>query len=101
MNGPFENPDKYFSNPPGVNTGGYGDRILNEEFFWAAAELYCTTGEQKYYEAIKPELGNVRFRITESWRNYVDNIGYYSLYLCEYLDKADRQLLEQRHHPAG
>jgi endoglucanase len=89
------NPDKYFSNPPGVNTGTYGDRILDEEFFWAAAELYCTTGDNKYYNTIKPELGNIRFRITESWRNYVDNIGYYSLYLSERLDKDDRQLIEE------
>lgn len=91
----IKNPDTYFSNPPGVNTGGYGDRELDEEFFWAAAELFCTTGENKYYETIKPELGNIRFRITESWRNYVDNIGYYSLYLSERLDADDRQLLEK------
>ena len=91
----IENPDKYFSNPPGVNTGTYGDRILDEEFFWAAAELYCTTGDIKYYEVVKPEFGNIRFRITESWRNYVDNIGYYSLCLSENLDQDDRQSLEE------
>jgi endoglucanase len=90
----IKNPDKYFSNPPGVNTGVYGDRELKEEFFWAAAELFCTTGDQKYYQAIKPELGNCTFRITESWRNYVDNLGYYSLYLSNLLDEKDRMLLK-------
>jgi endoglucanase len=88
------NPDKYFFNPPDVSTGMYGDRVLDEEFFWAAAELYCTTGETKYYEVVKPVLGNIRFRITESWRNYVDNLGYYSLCLSERLDTADRKELE-------
>jgi len=88
------NPDKYFWNPSDVFTGMYGDRVLDEEFFWAAAELYCTTGENRYYEAIRPDLGNIRFRITESWRNYVDNLGYYSLCLSERLGGADRQVLE-------
>jgi endoglucanase len=91
----MENPEKYFSNPPGMNTGAYGDRILDEEIFWAAAELFCTTGDGEYYDAVKTELGNIRFRITESWRNYVDNLGYYSLYLSESLDEEDRQLLKE------
>ena len=89
------NPDKYFFNPPDVGTGMYGDRVLDEEFFWAAAELYCTTGENRYYEAVKPALGDIRFRITESWRNYTDNLGYYSLCLSERLGAADRQVLEE------
>ncbi len=86
-----DHPDRYFSNPPGVGTGEYGDRILKEEFFWAAAELFCTTGETEYYDAIKPDLGNIRFRLTESWRNYVDNIGYYSLCMSDLLDEGDRK----------
>ncbi len=91
----MDNPGKYFDNPPGIFTGSYGDRVLDEEFFWAAAELYCTTGDNEYYDSIKPGLGNIRFRITESWRNYVDNLGYYSLCLSEFLDEDDRQLLEE------
>jgi endoglucanase len=88
------NPDKYFFNPPDVSTGMYGDRVLDEEFFWAAAELFCTTGENRYYEVVRPELGNIQFRITESWRNYTDNLGYYSLCLGERLGEDDRQALE-------
>lgn len=89
------NPEEYFSNPEGINTGGYGDRILDEEFFWAAAELYVTTGENAYYQEILPKLGEIQFRLEESWRNYVDNLGYYSLYLSVRLIEADRKVLEE------
>ena len=90
----LDNPEIYFRNPEGINTGGYGDSQMKEEFFWAAAELYCTTGEGHYYELIRPELGKITFRLEESWRNYVDNIGYYSLYLSDRLSAEDRELLE-------
>jgi len=75
-----ENPDNYYAkNPDDVKTGAYGDIILDEEFFWAAAELYVATSKQEYYDFIKKDLGNITFRLEESWRNYQDNIGYYSL----------------------
>ncbi len=49
------NPNVAFNNPgaqdgyPGVNTGGYGDADFEDEFFWAAAELYITTKDDSYY----------------------------------------------------
>lgn len=33
---------------PKVNTGTYGDNDAKDEFFWAATELYLTTGESSY-----------------------------------------------------
>jgi len=33
---------------PDVTTGEYGDRNASDEFFWAAVELYVTTGEEQY-----------------------------------------------------
>lgn len=89
------NPDSYFVNPPDIGTGQYNDNILDEEFFWAEAELYCSTGDKSYFELIQPDLGKVRFRLEESWRNYVDNIGYYSLYLNKNLDENSRKILEE------
>ncbi len=74
-----QNPCKYFKNPADIHTGEYGDTILQEEFFWAAAELYVSTGKENFYNQIKGQLDGVSFRPEESWRNYVDNIGYYSL----------------------
>ena len=35
-------------NVPGSGGGGYGDSYVQDEFFWAAAELYVTTGEEQY-----------------------------------------------------
>jgi endoglucanase len=34
-------------------SGGYGDRDLSDEFYWAAAELFATTGKPEYLEAVK------------------------------------------------
>lgn len=31
-----------------AGSGGYGDAQLSDEFYWAAAELYLTTGEARY-----------------------------------------------------
>ncbi len=75
----LEHPEAFFSNPEDVSTGAYGDVDLKEEFFWAAAELYTTTKEDPYYERIRDNLDGLTFRIEESWRNYQDNIGYYTL----------------------
>ena len=38
---------------PAVSTGEYGDRSANDEFFWAAIELYIATGEETYLAKAK------------------------------------------------
>ena len=38
---------------PAINTGTYGDGKAEDEFFWAATELYITTGEKAYLEQAK------------------------------------------------
>jgi endoglucanase len=76
----MRNPEVYYDkNPENVFTGAYNDSHLDEEFFWAAAELSITTGEPEYFESIQTKLGDITFRLEENWRNYPDNIGYYSL----------------------
>lgn len=75
----LKNPENYYKNPEDVSTGAYPDVIMDEEFFWAAAELYVTTGKPEYYDYIKKDLGNIQFRLEESWRNFTDNNGYFSL----------------------
>lgn len=38
---------------PFTGSGGYGDGDLTDEFYWAAAELYATTGEATYERALR------------------------------------------------
>lgn len=42
-----------FINPSDVVTGEYGDERTIDEFFWAYAEMYKTTGEKKYEDKLK------------------------------------------------
>lgn len=42
------NPDILFHNPKDVSTGEYDDNELSDEWFWAATELWLTTGEDSY-----------------------------------------------------
>jgi len=38
---------------PFTGSGGYGDGDLTDEAYWAAAELYATTGEAEYEKALR------------------------------------------------
>ena len=42
-----------FTNPPGINTGGYGDDNDRDERFWAACALFAATGEETCHDYIK------------------------------------------------
>ncbi|MFY1701456.1 glycoside hydrolase family 9 protein [Micromonospora sp. WMMA1923] len=42
------NPARYASPADSTGGGAYDDSVVTDEFYWAAAELYLTTGEQKY-----------------------------------------------------
>ncbi|MCF0244255.1 MAG: glycoside hydrolase family 9 protein [Bacteroidaceae bacterium] len=51
----LENPTVYYNQhelnqkfSPAINTGTYGDMDATDEFFWASAELYLTTGDEMY-----------------------------------------------------
>jgi endoglucanase len=61
---------------PDINTGAYGDGNAADEFDWAAAELYLTTGEAGYLAAADP-FGSPDIRIP-SWPN-VSTLGIISL----------------------
>lgn len=42
-------PDMYAPLDESVGGGAYGDKDVEDEFYWAACELYITTGDKKYY----------------------------------------------------
>lgn len=47
-----ENPVFTYGNIPGAGGGNYDDSRTEDEFFWAAAELYLTTGKAEYREVV-------------------------------------------------
>ncbi|WP_250009704.1 glycoside hydrolase family 9 protein [Actinoplanes sp. M2I2] len=42
------NPDRYAPESDGVGGGAYNDAKVTDDFYWAAAELFLTTGEKGY-----------------------------------------------------
>ncbi|NVK55028.1 MAG: glycoside hydrolase family 9 protein [Alteromonadaceae bacterium] len=68
-----------FVNPENVATGEYGDNEFNDEFAWAAAELYLTTGNQDYLTTMDNNLGPVS---TPGWSNSM-GLAYLSLLSSE------------------
>jgi endoglucanase len=47
-----KNPAVYYRQPKDIRTGEYGDANVSDEFGWAAAELYISTGDDAYYKAM-------------------------------------------------
>lgn len=45
-------PDVLAGSTPGAGGGDYGDDIVSDDFYWAAAELFTTTGDAAYLEAL-------------------------------------------------
>lgn len=44
----MKNPDIYAPLTGGTGGGAYGDNDVSDEFYWAACELYATTGKSSY-----------------------------------------------------
>ena len=62
---------------PKVVTGAYGDNRFDDEFDWAAMELYVTTKDNSYLKAVQLTENSIRMSIP-SWAQ-VRMLGYYSL----------------------
>ncbi|WP_416307560.1 glycoside hydrolase family 9 protein [Neptunicella sp. SCSIO 80796] len=78
-----------YQQPDDVSTGGYGDQQFDDEFAWAAAELYLLTNETQYLDKFK------QLDVTLSvpgWPN-TSALGYFSLLANgkELLSEADYQ----------
>jgi endoglucanase len=61
---------------PKVTTGAYGDRNFKDEWFWAASELFATTGKKNYYDTVAAHMADSVS--LPSWNN-VRMLGYYTL----------------------
>ena len=59
-------------------TGVYGDNAFNDEFFWAACELYLTTGKKEFRKYLSGHAASGKLADGASW-NRVGNFGLFSL----------------------
>jgi endoglucanase len=82
---------------PAIMTGAYGDKQLEDEWMWAATEMFVTSKNKMYFEVIEQ---NINDSVTlPSW-NSVRMLAYYTILRCENnLPKYARgmvQLMERR-----
>jgi endoglucanase len=61
---------------PAITTGEYGDKGFDDEWLWAAAELFATTKDKSYYNVVNKHL-NDSVNLP-SWSK-VGLLGYYTL----------------------
>ncbi|WP_197414290.1 glycoside hydrolase family 9 protein [Lacimicrobium alkaliphilum] len=87
-----ENPGVIYQQPEDVSTGAYGDQQLEDEFSWAAAELYLATGNADYLQAFFARDKEIK---EASW-SHVAALGYYSLATSDSLSGEDKQRVIQR-----
>lgn len=69
------NPNVLYAQPKDISTGQYDDKHIEDEWFWAATEMYLTTGDKVYKKKIRFE--NQKFMRPE-WRR-VNTLGLYSM----------------------
>lgn len=72
---------KGFTNPEDIVTGEYPDKKIQDEWLYAAVELYIATGESVYHDRVK-DLSTALFKVGLGWAD----MGTYAIY--DYL-KAD------------
>jgi len=61
------NPNAAFKNPADVKTGEYKDAAFDDEFIWAAAELFITTKEKRFADFLKDK--EISYKGEPSWQN--------------------------------
>ncbi len=61
---------------PKITTGEYGDGNVSDEFLWASAELFVTTGESQYLKIV--DQSEEKAIVLAAW-DQVGTLGYYSI----------------------
>lgn len=68
------NPKVIYEQPADVNTGTYGDENIDDEWFWARAEMFISTGDDYYAN----ELKDFHIKTEANWA-YVKPLGLFVL----------------------
>ncbi len=88
------NPEYLFENVQECTTGSYGERDDIGNRFWAAAELFATTGEEKYHDAIKEYSQRDDIHISLGYTG-MDGIGMISYIFCSNADSEIKSRFTQ------
>ncbi|MBT8297916.1 MAG: glycoside hydrolase family 9 protein, partial [Maribacter sp.] len=75
----LKNPNAEFLNPEGVSTGQYGDKNFDDEWFWANAELFISTQNEKYLNALTKDPFNFEFVPGDNWTKFMRFMGMFTL----------------------
>jgi endoglucanase len=96
-------PNVAFRNPPGVNTGEYGDDACGDEKLWAAAELWRTTRDKSYNDYFREHYAEFRPTLDrpapEGWKD-VGAMGLWSYALGADKDSDAAIVADIRQHTA-
>lgn len=81
-----ENTDELlFTNPDNILSGEYGDVTDIDERYWAAAEMYRTTGDDKYHKDFLTFYQRVDDKLTLGW----SDVGGYGTLAYLFSEKTD------------
>ncbi len=93
-----ENPEIYFRNPDDIYTGQYDDTELSDEFYWAAAELYISTGKDVFLDYLLENEEPYIHQETNSWKFFIRNMAFHSLLVNrKKIDPALATSLSEKH----
>lgn len=97
----FAHEDEFYINPPEITTGGYGDRDVRDERYFALCSLFATTGDENYLthaikirESKKNETPDPEHPWRSGWSEgyaWPFVTGYGTEILLQHLDKIQDQ----------
>jgi len=79
----LSNPNVIYRQPDDISTGAYGDNSLEDEWFWAAAEMYVNTGNRQFLDKITETY---KKPVTPKW-NVVNTLGVISILTSDKRDE--------------
>lgn len=79
-----------YNNPKDVSTGAYDDDVFEDDFYWAAAELFITTKDPKYRDYLLEHPQKYQHQLTNSWKFFIRNNAFHSL--IEHSDLISEEL---------
>ena len=70
-----QHPDMYAPLDESIGGGAYGDNDVSDEFYWAACELFLTTGDDSYFEDMQDSEFYLQLPTTLGGGESVDTAG--------------------------